>query len=70
MWIVHYCNTDRLNRSNNVVIEWKHPAGSKGDRFDFRIDCHRRCRNIDINVSHSSGDVDLYGEDEHVPTIK
>ena len=50
--------------------EWTHPAGTKGDRFDFRIDCHRKCRNIDILVTHDSGDVDLYGEEAEVPVIR
>jgi len=52
------------------VWEWTHPAGQKGDRFDFRMDCQGNCRNIEIIINHSTGDVDLYGEDTETPNIR
>jgi len=50
--------------------EWTHPGGKQGDRFDFRIDCVGHCRFIEIIVSQSTGDVDLYGEDDTIPILR
>ena len=52
-----------------INSEWKHPAGNKAERFDFKLTCYRKCRHIDIVVTHGSGDVDLYGEETEVPHI-
>ena len=54
----------------NIVLVWTHPGmSSKGSRFDFQIQCIGDCRNITIFENTHSGDVDLFGQIDRVPTI-
>ena len=43
--------------------------GSKGEKIDFKIDCSQRCRDLEIVVTHSTGDIDLYGEEDDIPHL-
>ena len=50
---------------NYFPLEWKHAGGSKGDRFDFRIDCHRKvschtsCHSCHIDCNHKCRNIDI-----------
>jgi hypothetical protein len=52
-----------------LTWDWSHPSGQKSDRFDFKISCLARCKSLEVIITHSSGDVDLYGEADQVPHI-
>ena len=41
----------------------------KGEKIDFKIDCIKRCQDMKISVTHSTGDIDLYGEENDVPHL-
>lgn len=43
--------------------------GTKGEKIDFKIDCSQRCRDLEIVVTHSTGDIDLYGEVDDIPHL-
>ena len=44
-------------------------TGRKGEKIDFQILCHQRCRNLEIQVTHTAGDVDLYGQEDDIPHL-
>ena len=52
-----------------LFLDWSHPRGDKYDKFDFKIVCLSRCKNLEVIITHSTGDVDLYGEADEVPHI-
>lgn len=52
-----------------LTWDWTHEAGKKADRFDFKIVCLARCKSLEVLITHSAGDVDLYGEADEVPHI-
>ena len=44
-----------------LLIVWTHAEGNKNDRFDFKLECLAKCRDLEITIKHKTGDVDLYG---------
>ena len=58
-----------------IYLVWTHsgsgPNGtiSEGTRFDFKIECHGKCSNINITENTHSGDIDLYAAEDKLPTI-
>ena len=49
---------------------WKPRQGLHSTtRYDFKIECNGKCRNIAIIESNTSGDVDLYGREDSTPDL-
>ena len=42
---------------------------SSKKRYDLKIECNGKCKNIVIAENTSSGDVDLYGREDTIPNI-
>ena len=38
-------------------------------RYDFKMECNGKCRNIGIVESNNDGDVDLYGREDAIPDL-
>ena len=53
-----------------VFWEWEHPAGEKGDRFNWQVECLQRCKNVVLKISHDIGDLDLYAESDRLPRLR
>ena len=55
--------------SNCSLLVWTHDEGYKNDRYDFKVTCLTRCKDLEVTIKHKTGDVDLYGKAGEVPTI-
>ena len=66
----HLCNRQLVNhRLHSATSEGTKETGVKGEKIDFKIWCHKRCRKLEILVTHNTGDIDLYGQEEDIPHI-
>ena len=52
-----------------ILSVWTHDEGNKNDRYDFKVTCLTRCKDLEVTIKHKTGDVDLYGKAGEVPTI-